>query len=124
VSNILLVDDEEMNREVLREMLMVHGHKVREATNGAEAFAFACEELPDLILMDIRMPQLDGFSSLAKLRAHPQTANIPVVAVTAFAMDPERHRAEVAGFNGYVSKPVDFQLLLRTIQHLLSKQSG
>ena len=119
MSRILIADDEEMNREVLRELLEANGHEVREATDGAGAFESACSEPPNLILMDIRMPQMDGYATLAKLRANPSTAGIPVVAVTAFAMGSDRQRTQAAGFDAYVSKPVDFQLLLRTIRQLL-----
>jgi two-component system cell cycle response regulator DivK len=121
LNRILIADDEEMNREVLRELLETNGYEVSEAADGAEAFQRACSETPSLILMDIRMPRADGFATLARLRAHPGTTGIPVVAVTAFAMDSDRQQAQAAGFDAYVSKPVDFQLLIRTIRRLLAK---
>jgi CheY-like chemotaxis protein len=119
VSRILIADDEEMNREVLREVLAANGYEVFEAANGNEAVERARKDAPDLILMDIRMPQVDGFAVLARLRSTQGSAAIPVVAVTAFAMQTDRKRAQEAGFDAYLSKPVDFQLLLRTVRELL-----
>lgn len=116
---VLIADDEELNREVLRELLEVNGYEVSEAADGNEVLERASSDAPQLILMDIRMPHLDGYKTLAKLRAIPETASIPVVAVTAFAMDSDRQRTQAAGFNGFVTKPVDFQLLLRTVRELL-----
>jgi CheY-like chemotaxis protein len=119
VSRILIADDEEMNREVLREFLEINGYEVCEASDGNEVLERARGDAPELILMDIRMPVVDGFAALNKLRAAPATASIPVVAVTAFAMNSDRERTENAGFNAYVSKPINFQLLLKTIRDLL-----
>jgi CheY-like chemotaxis protein len=119
VKRILIADDEEMNRELLRELLEDSGYEVREASDGAEAFAIACKELPSLILLDVRMPRMDGYSVLANLRRRPDTAAVPVIAVTAFAMDSDRERLTAAGFDGYVSKPLNFDTLLSTITQLL-----
>ena len=120
---MLIVDDEEMNREVLRELLEANGYQVHEATDGAEAFERARSDVPNLILMDIRMPKVDGFDTFAKLRSDPDTARIPVIAVTAFAMESDRLRTLSAGFDAYISKPVDFQLLLKTIHQLLDRKN-
>ncbi len=122
MTRILIADDEEMNREVLRELLQLQGFEVREAANGQQAVDAARSDPPDIILMDIRMPHVDGFAALEKLRSSPATAAIPVVAVTAFAMDSDRHRALMAGFNAYISKPVEFPLLLKTIRQLLPSE--
>ncbi|MGH9644665.1 MAG: response regulator [Terriglobales bacterium] len=119
MKRILIADDEELNREVLREFLEVNGYEVCEACDGNEVLEHARDEPPHLILMDIRMPHADGFKVLAKLRSSPAAASIPVVAVTAFAMDSDRRRAEEAGFNAYISKPVDLRLLLQTVRELL-----
>lgn len=119
MKTILIADDEELNREVLRELLEVNGYQVCEAVDGNELLERAGAAPPHLILMDIRMPHVDGYKALAKLRATPETAAIPVVAVTAFAMDSDRQRTQAAGFNAFISKPIDFHLLLRTIRELL-----
>ena len=119
MKRILIADDEELNREVLRDFLELKGYAVCEATNGLEVLERAQGDAPHLILMDIRMPHADGFKALEKLRSVPATASIPVVAVTAFAMSSDRQRTEAAGFNAYVSKPVDLSRLLQTVRDLL-----
>lgn len=119
MKKILIADDEELNRDLLRELLEVKGYEVCEARNGDEVMERATGDAPDLILMDIRMPHSDGFKALARLRSTPSTASIPVIAVTAFAMNSDRQRVQEAGFDAYISKPVNFQELLRTIRELL-----
>jgi two-component system cell cycle response regulator DivK len=119
VKRILIADDEDMNRELLRELLEDSGYEVREASDGTEAFAIACNEMPSLILLDVRMPRMDGYSVLSNLRQRPDTAALPVIAVTAFAMDSDRERLEAAGFDAYISKPLNFNFLLSTISRLL-----
>lgn len=119
MKRILIADDEELNREVLRDFLELNGYEVCEAANGHEVLERANGDVPHLILMDIRMPHADGYKALEKLRAAPGTASIPVIAVTAFAMDSDRQKTETAGFNGYISKPINLQLLLKTVRGLL-----
>lgn len=108
---ILIADDEAMNRELLRAMLEQHGHEVEEAADGEDAVDKIAHGRPAVVLMDIRMPRMDGFSALSKLRANPATSSIPVVAVTAFAMDADRQRIENAGFDAYISKPITFNIV-------------
>jgi CheY-like chemotaxis protein len=118
-ANILIADDYEDNREVLRLMLEMVGHRVREARNGRECVSLAQLELPDLFLIDLSMPVLDGWGTLEELRADARTRNIPCVAITAFD-DSERERALQRGFDAYLSKPFRFKDLIDMVERLLA----
>ena len=120
--SILVADDYEDNRELLRLMLEVAGYRIREARNGRECVEMARDELPDLILVDLSMPLLDGYGVLRELRGDERTRHIPLVAVTAFA-DTDRERALNSGFNAYLSKPFRSKDLLATVEHLLAPES-
>ncbi|NVO06237.1 MAG: response regulator [Rhodoferax sp.] len=109
--DILLVEDVEVNREVMQELLGSVGLKLRMAGNGAEALAAIAAQTPDLVLMDCQMPVMDGYTATAKLRAQPQYADMPIVALTAGAMIDDKRRCFAAGMNGYVSKPVRLESL-------------
>ena len=122
-ANILIVDDYADNRELLRLMLEGVGHHVREAEDGRTGLEIAQAELPDLILVDLSMPQLDGWAVLSELRAHHGTRHIPCVAVTAFA-DVERERALELGFDDYLPKPFRRTELLETVERLLTRRQG
>ncbi len=104
---ILLVEDNERNRKLVRTILEFRGHVVVECADGERALPLAREHRPALVLMDIQLPKLDGISALRRLRADPDTASIPVIAVTASVTSGERDRVVAAGFNGYISKPID-----------------
>ncbi len=119
-ANILIVDDYEDNRELLRLMLEGAGHEVREAGDGLAGIQMAQVEAPDLILVDLSMPGLDGWQVLDELRADERTRHIPCAAVTAFA-DGERDRALEQGFDAYLSKPFRRTELLETVERLLAK---
>ena len=109
--DILLVEDVEVNREVMLELLGGVGLKLRIASNGAEAIAAIQAQTPDLVLMDCQMPVMDGYTATAKLRAMPEYAQLPIVALTAGAMIDDKRRCFAAGMNGYVSKPVRLEHL-------------
>ena len=113
---ILIVEDNQLNMKLLRDVLHATGYRALGATSGAEAVALASEHAPDLVLMDIQLPDLDGVEALRRLRADPRTAAIPVLAVTAQAMRGERDRFLEAGFDGYVSKPVNVRELIGTVR--------
>jgi two-component system, cell cycle response regulator DivK len=113
---ILLVEDNDRNRELVRDILEFHGFELIEASNALDALAIAAEQHPDLILLDIQLPDLDGESVLRRLRSQPGTAAIPVVALTAFAMRDDRQRFLDAGFNGYLEKPVDVRTLAAQVR--------
>lgn len=124
-ASILIADDYEDNRELLRLILEVIGYRIREARNGRECVSMAQAEPPDLLLVDLSMPELDGWGVLKELRADDRTRHIPCVAVTAFA-DPARARAIAAGFDAYVSKPFKSKELIETVESILPRdaQSG
>ena len=104
---ILVVEDNEKNMKLFRDVLLAKGYRTLEATTGVEAVDLASEHTPDLVLMDIQLPDLDGVQALHRLRADARTATIPIVALTAQAMHGDRERFLAEGFDGYVSKPVN-----------------
>jgi two-component system, cell cycle response regulator DivK len=104
---ILLVEDNERNRKLARTILEFRGYEVVECEDGAPALELARKHRPALVLMDIQLPTVDGITALGRLRADPETAGIPVIAVTASVTPGERERVVAAGFNGYVAKPID-----------------
>jgi CheY-like chemotaxis protein len=124
-ASILICDDYEDNRELLRLMLGTLGYRIREARNGRECVLMAQAEPPDLLLVDLSMPVLDGWGVLRELRTDERTRHIPCVAVTAFA-DPARERAIAAGFDAYLSKPFKSKELIDTVENMLARdgQSG
>ena len=115
---ILLVEDNERNAKLLRDVLRATGYRTLEASTGWQALALAANHRPALVLMDVRLPDMTGIEALGELRTDARTARIPVLAVTAQAMKGDRERFIGAGFDGYLSKPVDIDELLRTVaQH-------
>ena len=113
---ILLVEDNEKNMKLLRDVLRAEGYRILEATSGARAVELATEHRPDLVLMDVRLPDLDGLEALGRLRGDDRTASLPVLAVTAQAMEGDRERFLAAGFDAYVSKPVNVGELVDTVR--------
>jgi two-component system, cell cycle response regulator DivK len=103
---ILVVEDNERNLKLLRDVLEYAGYDVRVARTAEDGITLAVKEPPDLVLMDLQLPGIDGTEALRLLRENPRTADIPVVAVTAQAMKQDRERALDAGFDGYVEKPI------------------
>jgi two-component system, cell cycle response regulator DivK len=104
---VLIVEDNEKNLKLARDVLQFHGFRTIEATTGEEGLALAREHRPDLVLMDIALPGIDGVDATAALKAEPATASIPVVALTASVMQSDRARFEQAGFAGLIAKPID-----------------
>ena len=117
-ANILIADDYEDNRELLRFLLTGADYAVREARNGRECIAMARQQPPDLIMVDLSMPMLDGWGVFRELKADEQTSRIPCIAVTAYA-DSDRERALKTGFDAYLSKPFHTGELLETVRRLL-----
>jgi CheY-like chemotaxis protein len=113
--NILLVEDNELNRDMLTRRLVRRGFNVECAVDGEAGVRLARDRHPDLILMDIGLPVIDGWEAIRQLKALPETREIPIVALTAHAFSEDRDRAFAAGCAGFVSKPVDMQYLLDTI---------
>jgi two-component system cell cycle response regulator DivK len=113
---ILVVEDNEKNMKLVRDVLLARGYLTLEAVSGEDAIELALSAVPALVLMDVQLPGMDGAEALERLRADERTAAIPVLALTAQAMQGDRERFLDAGFDGYLSKPVDIVELLRTVQ--------
>jgi len=118
-ATLLVIEDNPANMELVRYLLTHRGHTVLMAVNGQQGLAIARSSLPALIVCDLQMPVLDGYQTLAALRADPDTAAIPVVAVTAFSMPNDRERVITAGFDGYLSKPIEPELFVGQIESYL-----
>jgi two-component system, cell cycle response regulator DivK len=103
---VLVVDDNEKNRKLARDVLRHAGIETREAGDARLAIAIAAEQLPDVVLMDIRLPDMDGTQAVRVLKSDPRTAAIPVIALTSFAMKGDRERFLAAGFDAYIEKPI------------------
>jgi two-component system cell cycle response regulator DivK len=108
---VLIVDDNERNRRLARDVLRFAGFRTLEAANGAEALTLAAEHQPDAILMDIRLPDLDGTEVTRRLRQEPRTGAIPVIALTSLAMKGDREWFLASGFDGYLEKPISVREL-------------
>ncbi|MGA9393171.1 MAG: response regulator [Candidatus Sulfotelmatobacter sp.] len=121
---VLVAEDNPVNRELLRELLEMRGYTVVEACDGEEALRLIEQTQPDLLLLDIGMPVLDGFGVIGRIRASPRFASLLVVAVTAYAMQSDREKILNSKFDGYLSKPVDSHLLWKELDRLLSSREG
>ena len=113
---VVVVEDNELNMKLFREVLESSGYRMLEAGTGERAVALTTEHRPDLVLMDIHLPDIDGVEALRILRADERTASVPVVALTAQAMEGDRERFLAAGFDGYLSKPVNIADLLDAVR--------
>ena len=114
--HILVVEDNEKNMKLFRDVLQATGYSTIEATSGEDAIELARSHEPELVLMDVQLPGIDGVEALARLRDDERTASIPVLALTAQAMSGDRERFLQAGFDGYLSKPVDIAELIQAVQ--------
>jgi two-component system, cell cycle response regulator DivK len=122
MTKVLIAEDNAVNRELLRELLETGGYEVLEACDGQQALHMIEQTQPDILLLDIGMPVLDGFGVIRKIRENPCRATMPVLAVTAYAMQGDREKFMKSGFNGYLSKPVDARSLADELKRLLSKK--
>lgn len=118
---ILLVEDNEMNRDMLSRRLERRGYRVAMALDGEQGVAMAGSEAPDLILMDMSLPVLDGWEAARRLKAASETRSIPIIALTSHAMVGDREKAIESGCDDYDTKPVEFQRLLEKIETILTK---
>ena len=122
MSKVLVAEDNAVNRELLRELLEMRGYTVVEACDGEGALRMSEQTKPDLLLLDIGMPVLDGFAVVRKIRENPRLATLPVLAVTAYAMQGDREKILNSGFDGYLSKPVNARSLTEELDRLLGKR--
>jgi CheY-like chemotaxis protein len=122
MTKILIAEDNATNRELFRELLETRGYTVVEACDGREALQMIEQALPDVLLLDIGMPVLDGFAVVRAIRENPRLATLPVLAVTAYAMQGDRERVLNSGFDGYLSKPINAKALVQEVECLLSKR--
>ena len=121
---VLVVEDVEDTRQVMRRLLEMSGCRVLEAANGREAVEVAGREQPSLILMDLNMPVLDGFTAALRIRQNEQARHVPIIAVTAYDTAESRAAARAVGCNEYVPKPVDFDQLMTLIHSLVPEMSA
>jgi len=120
IKKILIAEDDPASRELVREILAAQGYQVIEAADGQEALRMAEEEGPDLVLLDIQLPHVNGLAVVRQLRQNPRLANLRVVAVTAYAMRGDKEKALDAGFDAYITKPLDAAALRSQIEQLLT----
>jgi len=118
--HILVVEDQEDNRRILRDLLTNAGYEIIEAENGEEALAVAARERPDLILMDIQLPLLDGYEVTRRIKADPALRAIPIIAITSYALSGDETKARAAGCDAYVTKPYSPRALLAKIGEYVS----
>ncbi len=116
---ILIVEDQEDNRAILRDLLTASGYELIETANGSEGVAAAEREKPDLILMDIQLPLVDGYEATRRIKANPALSAIPIIAVTSYALSGDEAKAKAAGCDAYVTKPFSPRLLLAKVREYL-----
>jgi two-component system cell cycle response regulator DivK len=117
---ILVVEDQEDNRHILRDLLGNAGYELTEAENGEEAIAAVAKRRPDLILMDIQLPIIDGYETTRRIRTNPDLKSVPIIAVTSYALAGDEDKARAAGCDGYVSKPYSPRELLAKVRTYLA----
>jgi CheY-like chemotaxis protein len=120
---ILIVEDEPKNMKLLRDLLQRFGYEILEASDGEQGVKLAGEKIPNLILMDIMMPKMDGLEATRIIKLDIKTKHIPIIALTSFAMKGDRERTIEAGCDGYIAKPIDILEVLKTIEHYLTIQA-
>jgi two-component system cell cycle response regulator DivK len=116
---ILVVEDQADNRQILRDLLTSAGYDMIEAENGQDALTAAAARRPDLILMDVQLPVLDGYEATRRLKADPSLRSIPIIVVTSYALSSDEHKARAAGCDAYVSKPYSPRMMLAKIREFL-----
>lgn len=116
---VLIVEDNPINRKIMRDLLRVHQYETMEAVNGVEGVKMAQETLPNLIMMDIQLPELDGYSATRQIKTDKKTQGIPIIAVTSFAMKGEADKAKDAGCDAYITKPIDIHQVIEKVKEFL-----
>ena len=120
MKHILVVEDQEDNRQILRDLLTNAGYEMTDAVNGEEALAEVAKQRPDLILMDIQLPIMDGYEATRRIRINPDLKSVPIIAVTSYALAGDESRALAAGCDAYVTKPFSPRQLLAKIREYLA----
>ena len=123
-ARILVVEDNPLNLKLIRDVLEFEGFDVLTAQSGEEGVALASSESPDLVLMDLQLPGIAGHEALLQMRSDPRCRSVPVVAVTAFAMKDDIERAQIAGFDGYIAKPISVRALPEQLAAFLPGGAG
>jgi two-component system cell cycle response regulator DivK len=121
MKKVLIAEDNPVNRELLRELLEIRGYAVTESSNGEQALDQIAKTQPDILLLDLGMPVLDGFETIKRIRTDPEFKSLPVLAVTAYAMQGDQERILTSGFDGYLSKPINSLLLDQELNRLLGQ---
>ena len=119
MKRVLVVEDTEDNRQIIRDLLTSAGYETIEAVNGEQGVAMAAEHRPDLILMDIQLPVLDGYEATRRIKANPALRHIPIIAVTSYALSGDEEKTREAGCDAYVAKPFSPRLLLAKLRGFL-----
>ena len=124
-ARVLVVDDQTQNLELMTYLLQAFGHETFSAGDGEAGVAAVAQVRPDVVVMDLQMPKMDGFEAAAVLKADPELRAIPLVAVTAYAMVGDREKVMAAGFDGYITKPIDPETFVRDVEaHLARAPAG
>ena len=121
---VLLVEDNYMNKVLVREILKLNGYDIIEAASGTEGLKMLALESPDIVLMDLHLPEMDGITATRIIKADERNSHIPVLALTASAMKGEEHKLIDKGFDGYVAKPIDVKKLLEAITESIKAKGG
>ena len=124
MSVILIVEDNEKNMKLVRDVLQFKGYTTLEAMTGGEGVRLAKEHKPDVVLMDIQLPDIDGITALAQIREYPELQRIPVIAVSASVMPDEQQRIVASGFDAYVTKPINVKDFLGVVERFARKPKG
>jgi two-component system, cell cycle response regulator DivK len=119
MSTILIVEDNEKNLKLVRDILRHNGHSTLEATTGAEGVRIAIASRPDLVLMDIQLPDIDGIEALRLIRDVPAVGSVPVIAVSASVMPDDQQKIVTSGFDAFIAKPINLKQFLDTVQRFL-----
>ena len=124
MKKILIIEDDEMSRDMLSRRLARRGYETVTGVDGEQGVALACSERPDIILMDMSLPLMNGWEATKRIKEMPETKSIPVIALTSHAMAGDRDKALAAGCDEYATKPIDLQILLGLIEQFISEEHG
>ena len=124
MKTILIVEDNEKNMKLAPDILRAKGYATLEAVNGLDGVRLAIEQVPDLVLMDIQLPDINGIEAFGRIRANADTASIPIVAFTASVMSNDRNRITDAGFDGFIGKPINLKEFLAIVQQVIAERAA